>query len=130
MMSDELIVTRTTRHWLQSDGILRSTALPGAGQSLVDAQQNVAAQTALTRGKRHPVLLDLGGVRRPLSREARQFYAGPEMAMVASATAVLISSPVSRVVGNFVLSTKSCPFPTKLFTREQDALAWLSGFLE
>jgi len=130
MSRDKPIVTRTTRHCLQADGILRSTALLGAGQSLAEAKENAAAMTALAGGKRRPVLLDLGGVRKPLNRDARQFYQGPELAMVASATAVLISSPVSRVVGNFVLGASPPRMPTRLFTREEDALAWLSGFLE
>jgi hypothetical protein len=47
---------------------------------------------------------------------------------VFSATALIISSPLSRAIGNFFLGLNRTSMPTRLFTSEADALAWLSEY--
>lgn len=42
-----------------------------------------------------------------------------------------VSSPVSKVIGNFVMSTfSSVSLPMRMFTSEDEALAWLRGIVE
>lgn len=130
MSRDKPIVTRTTRHWLQADGILRSTALPGAGQSLADAHEAVAQLEVLSPGKRRPLLVDLRSLRQPIDRQAREYYNGPETARVLTALALLVGSPASRVVGNFLISISPHRVPTRLFSKEAEALAWLGRFVD
>ena len=129
-MDEPVITTPTTRHWLRDDGLLQSQALPGAGQSLADARGSVAAYAALCGGRRRPLLVDLRAAGRPMDRAAREYYAGPELAAVVSAAALLVSSPVGRVIGTFFLRIARPATPIRLFTDEQEALAWLERFRE
>ena len=124
---DRVIVTRTNRNWLREDGILQSATLPGASQSLADAHKNTAAYARLTGGQRLPLLMDLRSVSGPLHREARE-STGAEYARVVSATALLVGSPVGRVIGTFVLRLNRPVSPIRIFTSEPEAVAWLEGF--
>ena len=60
-----------------------------------------------------------------MTREARQYFAGPETAKVESAAALLIKSPLTRAIGNFFLGFNKPLFPTRLFTSTEEALLWL-----
>jgi hypothetical protein len=124
-----VVVTRTNRNWLRSDGILQSETLPGVSQSLTDAHENTAAYARLTGGRRRPLLLDMRTVSGQLDRAAREYYAGPEYAAVVNATALLVGSPVGRMIGTFILRLARPVAPIRVFTTEPEALAWLGGFL-
>ncbi len=114
-METEEIVTQTAKIRLDENGILRVTCLPGATQTLAQAHENMSVEVQLSRGKRRPILVDLTG--------------GEEAAKYQSAIALLIGSPLSRVIGNFFIGFNKSPMPTKLFTSEPEALEWLKEFL-
>ena len=59
-----------------------------------------------------------------VSRAARAVFGRP---CQASRIALLGSSPVDRVIANFFLGISKVPCPTKFFTAEREALAWLRG---
>ena len=120
MQAAEGIRTATIR--LDTDGILRIRALPGLEDTLEDARQNVAICTKLTAGKPRPMLLDMRALKTQ-SREVRAYYAGPETTRLNLAVAVLVDSPISRVIGNFSLGFDTMELPTKLFKSEVEALA-------
>jgi hypothetical protein len=46
-----------------------------------------------------------------------------------SAVALVVSTPLSRVVGNLFLTVMRPPFPVRLFDNEASALTWLEGFV-
>ena len=127
-MEDEGIVTRVTTVWVGTDGIVRIIHVPGADVTLEDAKETMAAYLQLNAGKRLPLFVDTKTMR-SLAREARKYFAGEEAARVASAVALIIETPVSRVLGNFYLGLSNPRLPTRLFTSESDALEWLKGFL-
>ena len=129
-MAEPVITTSTTRHWLRDDGFLQSQALPGAGQTLADARGSVAAYMSLCGGRRRPLLVDLGGAGGPMDRAAREYYAGTELSTVVSAAALLVGSPVGRVIGSFFLRIAQPATPIRIFTNEQEALDWLERFRE
>lgn len=114
--------TRTCALWI--DRVVRGRFFPGAEVELADAAENVAATARLTGGRALPALIDLRAVRAQ-SAEARAYLAGPEATRVANAVALLIESPLSRMVGNFYLGFNRPEVPTRLFTSEGEALAWL-----
>ena len=123
------ITTRTERIWLGEDGIVRSIHLPGAEQTLADAVENLrAVEALLPQGRRSPILVDSRGLA-SMTREARAYYAGPELARLAVALAIVGGSPVSRMIGSFFLRLSRPAVPTRLCTDEADALAWLRGYL-
>lgn len=105
-------------------GFVRATMKPGAEFELEDAQEAIRATGRLTGGVAMPVLVDSRGVKSQ-SRAAREYFVGPEAVKVSSAVAILVGSPVSRMVGNFFLRTATHPSPTQLFSEESDAVSWL-----
>ena len=120
---------RAVTVWLGDDGIVRADMKPGvATQDLTDAHESVAAQAALCDGVRRPVLVNMGDIQ-SLSRECRKYYSGPEPAKVRSACAVLVGSPVARAIGNFFIGVNKSVVPTRLFTSEPEAVAWLKEFV-
>lgn len=68
-----------------------------------------------------PMLLVLTGIE-ALTRNARTVFSD---AASFEAVAVLGVSPVDRVIANFLLGGNIQPCPTKYFTTEPEALAWL-----
>lgn len=106
-------------------GFVHAVMGNGSQMQLADAQENVAAITTLTGNTRMPILVDMRGVRSQ-SREAREYYGSAEATLTTLAVALLIGSPVSRVLANFFLRlTSKQRYPTRLFTDEASAIAWL-----
>lgn len=120
--------SRVAKIWVGEDGIARITHLPNAEVTLEDAQATMEAYKKLNNGKRLPLLIDTKTMR-ILSREARHFYAGEEAAACASAAAIIVETPVSKVLGNFYLGLSNPKLPSRLFSSEEDALVWLKGYL-
>jgi hypothetical protein len=77
----------------------------------------------LTGGAKHPLLVDMRGTA-SLTREGRQAFAAEYSA---SKVALLGESQVDRVIANFTLSVITMTIPTRYFTSEPAALAWLIG---
>lgn len=92
--------------------------------ALDDARQNVAAIYEIGGRTRNRVLVDMRGVRSQ-TREARQYFAGAEAERATLAVALLVGSPLSRVLANFFLRLMPQRWPTALFTDEASAVAWL-----
>lgn len=128
-MATEPVLTRTARIWLDDEGIPRVESLPGAEETLAEARANVDAVRALVGSKPHVLFVDVRRLK-SIDISARRHYA--EDRSVKSpllGLALLISSPVSRVVGNFMLRAFSrSAAPIQLFTSEDEAFAWLRGF--
>ncbi|MBI1947164.1 MAG: hypothetical protein HYS27_15820 [Deltaproteobacteria bacterium] len=122
------VTTSTMRLWRGDDDIIRAVSYAGAHMTLEDAVENIQACARLAGQRRLPVQVDL----RPIGSAdsaARRYYAGGEVAEVCSVVALLIGSPVSRVLGNFFLTVDRPVAPMRLFTDEAEALAWLRRFL-
>jgi len=96
----------------------------GCEMALADAQENIAAIFALAGSRPTRVFVDMRGVRSQ-TREARQYFAGHEAAKVTIAVALLMGSPVSRVLANFFLRVGTPLIPTGVFSDETAGIAWL-----
>jgi hypothetical protein len=126
--ADRPIVTRVERLWLDGDGIFRAVSLPGAEYTREDAERGVASLWELGGRRCRPVLVDMRRAK-SMDRGARSYYAGPETARVQCAAALIIESPLTRVIGNFFLGLNKPLLPTRLFTSEPEAMAWLRTFV-
>ena len=115
--------------WLDDEGILHTQVKPHIEITLEDAREAMEQARLLCGGKRYPVLVDLTHCK-AMSREARAYYAGGQAAKTGLAAALLIGSPLARVIGNFFMEINKPVFPARLFTSEAQALAWLKGFLQ
>ncbi|MBT2554675.1 STAS/SEC14 domain-containing protein [Arthrobacter sp. ISL-5] len=106
---------------LDPEGLLRLTWARGAFISEADAEAAMERVNILSGESRHPMLVDMATTA-DVSRAARAVWGRP---CQASRIALLGSSPVDRVIANFFLGITNVPCPTKFFTVERDALAWL-----
>lgn len=90
----------------------------------IDAQESIrdAVKKAKTR-----VLIDMTAVTE-ISKQARDYFANERTASIQRATALLIGSPVSRVIGNFFMGLNRPISPTRLFTDPHKAIQWLHTF--
>ena len=123
-----VIETRTSKTFLREDGIIQSELLPNVEIDLEEAKESVKAGYSVSNGEKRPVLVIFGTVK-SLTREARQYFGGQETTEHTSAIALVIGSVASRVIGNFMIGLNKTPYPTRLFTSEDEAVVWLKGFL-
>ena len=125
----DMVQTRTARIWLEDDGIMRYLTLPDAEDSLADIRDGVAAVWQLSGHRPVPLLVDLSGSR-AISKEAREYLSSDESARTTLGVALLVSSPVSRVIGKFFFTLNTPPFPLRIFSAQAEALDWLHGILQ
>lgn len=128
-MSNQMIQTRTFMVRLDEAGIVWVTALPGVTrQTEADARENLEALDQVRAGRKRPILAD---IREALSTDqaGRRLYSQTGLKDAVCAVALIVGSPVSRVIGSLYLGLNRPPFPMALFISEPEALAWLKGFL-
>ncbi len=94
------------------------------------ARENIDAQESIRDGmnkEKIRVLINMTEITE-ISKEARDYFANERTASIQRATALLIRSPVSRVIGNFFMGLNKPISPTRLFTDPQIAIEWLHTF--
>lgn len=77
-------------------------------------------------GKPRPCLADVREVK-STSHEARDVAVSPEVAAIIDSLAVIVDSPLSRVLGNFFIRLRRPEYPTRLVPSEEEGLAWLES---
>lgn len=115
---------RTT---LEPQGYLLSYVSPGSEIGVEDARLNTETVNRLSGNNLYPILVDLRYIK-SISKEARDHFAMRGRPPGVSAIAMLVASPVSRIIGNFFLGLNRPTVPTRMFTSEKDALAWALQF--
>lgn len=125
----EVIETHVFRIWMGKDGISRAhIILPGAELTLEDIQTGITSLSKITQGKRVPRLSDIRNIK-SMTREARVYSAGEEPTRLTTALGVITHSPLSKMIGNLFMGLNKPTYPTRLFTDESQAIAWLKQFL-
>ena len=110
-------------------GIARIIYKAEARVTITKARENVEAVAKGVGGVYSPVFIAI----RPVStidRDSRQYFSGEEAGEVTSATALLVDSPISRVIGNFFIGVNRSEWPVRMFSGESEAMVWLEGFLD
>lgn len=110
--------------WLDDSGVVYTRVKPAIDIELKHAQENTEFMRLLGNDEASPLLVDLREIG-AISREARDHFSMKGRKGYATAIALLIKSPVSRVIGNFFLGLNKPDAPTKLFTKEVEAKKWL-----
>ena len=77
--------------------------------------------------KSYPTVIDIREVK-SVTKEARETLAVDEGIKFVSACAMLINSPVSKIIGNFFLTINKPSLPNRIFTDREEALKWLQQF--
>jgi hypothetical protein len=70
------------------------------------------------------LLVDMGACKK-ISREARQHMQTISKQPAIRKIAFLVKNPVTRVLGSFFIGIQNPQVPTKMFSREEDAIKWL-----
>ena len=114
------------RMWLRPNGIVHLVWGSGVAMGLEDAVAAIDAMTKLTGGRRSPLLVDThdSGTQ---DRPARVEFV--RRGDLVSAVALIVATPLSRMMGNFFLNVSKPMAPTRLFADEASALAWLQEFV-
>lgn len=106
------------------EGIIRTEAKPGVDIVLGYAIENSLVVNELCHGRKHPLLIDLKHLK-SITPQARAYFSARDRETDICAFAFLIHSAFQRMVGNIFIQFNNPPLPTRLFTDEQAALAWL-----
>jgi hypothetical protein len=114
--------------WMGDDGIARTMVKPDADITITDARENSIAVNSLYTGTNFPLLVDPRNIR-SISKEAREHFSMNNRDSHVIAFAIIIDSPISKIIGNFFMLLNKPRVPARLFNSEENALKWLKGFL-
>lgn len=114
--------------WIGEDGVVRVQMDAGSVHDLDSAKANIALVREIAGASKVPVLVDIGRIE-GVTRAARTYYASGHATAVIAASALLVDSPISRVLGNFFVGFSKPSCPTRLFTDKTEALGWLLEFV-
>jgi hypothetical protein len=106
------------------NGILFTSCLPMTTMDLEGGLESTRISLEMVRGKPLPLLCDLSNVGK-MTIECRNHFAGEEHAKSFSRAALLVSSPISKIIGNFFMGLNKPIKPTRLFTDKSKAIKWL-----
>jgi hypothetical protein len=99
--------------------------LPFDHHDLKDAKKVVAAHHELAAGRKTGVLADITRTTKGANGEARSFYVSEEASVMKKGMAMLVKSPLQKMVCNVFFRMSKPPYPSKLFTCRVKAIAWL-----
>jgi hypothetical protein len=107
------------------DGIIVIRIDPRVKQTLDQARENLALTSAACGGRRRPLLVDISQCE-PLEPEVRHFFTGEVLVESFRALGLLVeATPFGRMMGNIYLRVAGAGIPTRLFSDEKEALAWI-----
>jgi len=114
---------------LREDGIVEVRHKPGQVQTLESAMATFAAIRRLA-GDRLPVpLLVVMGEMKGQTGEARRYLSkDPIITESITAIALVVSTPVGRVMGNMFIGFRKHELELKIFNSEEKAVEWLNVF--
>lgn len=118
------VVTSSGHTWLHDDGFIIAMGSDHQLHTLEHAIENTNVIAQLVGGVKRPFLIDMSKVK-SMSKQAREYYAGPEPQKNITSVAILTTSSVGKVVANFFLLLTSPTVPTKMFTDFEEARQWL-----
>ena len=111
--------------WRGEDGIVRTKVKQGAEVGIAEAKENSVAVNSYSVGReKFPLIIDSRGIK-SMTRDARNQFSTKGRETFVTSFAIIIDSPLSRVIGNFFMGINKPAVPTRLFDNEDDAKAWL-----
>jgi hypothetical protein len=114
---------------LMDNDILHIYIKPGAEMGLSDAILIVEAMGKISKGKKHPVLIDAGEFA-SVDKEVRIFSASEESNLYTIADAIAYYSFAQKLVADFYMKNNHPVVPTKVFPTKEEAIKWLETFKE
>ena len=112
---------------LRDDGLLAYHPVPGLELTYPIALQVLELGLQIVDSPK-PTLVLMQDMAR-VDREARALFASEEYMHLCSQTALVVGSPVSRVIGNFFIGLNRPKYPYQIFDDPALAAEWLRGFV-
>jgi len=119
-----MIETRIFYTSLEEGAYILTRVKPGSEIQLQDAKDNTTAVIKISSGIAYPILVDLREIK-SISKDARNHFSMRGRKPNVSAVAMLVKSPVSRIIGNFFIGFNRPVVPTRLFSVEKSAITWV-----
>jgi hypothetical protein len=113
-------------NWLIEDGILYLKVKKTDEFNLQQAKVCVRDLEEYTNYKPYPCLMSVVEIK-AITKEARDYFAHEGDTHIL-ANAMLVSSPIMKMISNFYIMVNSPRKPTRMFTDLTRALEWLSQF--
>ena len=107
---------------MDAAGFVRLSWAPGSTVTGELAREAITRLAVFSDGRRLPMLVNMTSTK-ALTRPARVVFTEET---TATRIALLGRSPVDRVIANFALGVSGVPVPTRFFTDEDLAIAWLT----
>lgn len=115
------------RCWID-DGLLFFEYKKDVNIDIHAAKKIIHERTQFQNNQIYPLLTDIGGVNY-FDKNARDYFASEGTRLIA-AVAILVESPISRLIAKFYMSVNKPVVPTSIFTDRKKALAFLQKFRE
>ncbi|MCH8328572.1 MAG: STAS/SEC14 domain-containing protein [Candidatus Marinimicrobia bacterium] len=121
---------RISEMWVDVDDIFCVTYNVGGDVGIADAQEMLHTieifreKHHFDEHRLHYVLVDNRGVK-SMARDARSYFAQANEVSMTGAVAIVVSSRVGEVRGNFFIYVGGPKYPTRLFTSREEAIEWL-----
>jgi hypothetical protein len=109
---------------LDPRGFIISCVAPLAEIELEHAKENTTKVHEISGDVVYPILVDMRKIR-SISKEARDHFAMKDRKPGVVAIAMVVSSPLSRIIGNFFLGLNLPAVPTRMFSDRDQAERWL-----
>jgi hypothetical protein len=112
---------------LREDGILAYYPIAGLVLTHPIALKVIEIGLQIVDGPK-PTLVLMQDMAR-VDRDARAFFASEDYSHLCSQTALVVGSPVSRVIANFFVGLNRPRYPVKTFDDCKPAVEWLRGYV-
>lgn len=121
---------KKSEHTLISErpAIIRIESFDGEYVEVEDVEEMRRANVELSSSGPYMILLDTSKGHAPASPEANKLMASKEFAGNRKAIAIIAKTLAGKIVSNFFIRFNKPFTPTRVFTNEEDALAWLKTF--
>jgi hypothetical protein len=121
---------RTSTVWFDDEGILYSKPDPDApvDQSNEDIKEDMEKLRSFVGNRKVCIVGEASKTAQSPRKEQRDFIAA-EIESITKAMAIIITSPVSRMIANLFFSFKPPAYPVKMFNTQEEATAWIRQYL-
>jgi hypothetical protein len=124
-MIESAVENENIKVWI--DGNIMFSVYKTESVNVNQAHAMIQTRLALCAGKAYPFLADVSKLK-SIDRAAREAFSHGEGIRLMPACALIVNSPVNKVLGNFFMAVNKPNIPTRLFTSIDDAKAWLKQF--
>ena len=112
--------------WMEA-GVVYFVYKTNSSIDLNAAKQILRDRIKFQQETEYPIYCDIRGMKRA-DKEARDFLA-KEGSSYTKGVAIVVDSPMTKIIGNFYLGLNKPTTPTKMFTEKQEALDYLKQFI-